>query len=105
MTTVQEMDERLNSDYYKNKKPYPGIYEHKMVSMKSDEGRQMIEAYNEEENRITTEFQKDAIEAVGLKGHPRADKAYSLAWSNGHACGFREVFSHLVDIADVLIGD
>ena len=47
-------------------------------------------------------FKADALEAVGLTGHPKADKAYAFAWELGHASGYSEVFSYLQDIADVL---
>lgn len=55
-----------------------------------------------DEARINQEFHDDAIEAAGLTGHPKAEKAYSLAWQNGHSSGFSEVFYHLKDIADML---
>jgi len=49
-------------------------------------------------------FKKEALEECGLTDHPRADKAYSYAWEEGHHAGNSEVMSHLENIADVLIG-
>jgi len=52
--------------------------------------------------RLEDQFKADALAAVGLTGHPKADKAYSYAWTLGHASGYSEVFSYLQDIAEVL---
>lgn len=48
-------------------------------------------------------FQVDALADVGLTHHPKAKKAFELAWSYGHASGLREVYDHLVELADLLL--
>lgn len=51
------------------------------------------------------EFQVDAIEEVGLTGHPLAERAFGYAWDEGHYAGFPEVYSKLTRIAEVIVGD
>lgn len=58
--------------------------------------------YNTETSRLEEQFRKDALEDVGLTGHPKADKAYSFAWEHGHSSGLGEVYQWLDDIADIL---
>lgn len=84
---------------YKNFLPYPppsrGIISEEDITARAN--------YDREEVRIYNLFKADALEEVGLTGHPRAEKAFSYAWSQGHAHGYSEVFGHLQDIAEVLI--
>lgn len=51
------------------------------------------------------EFQLDAIEEVGLTGHPLAERAFCYAWEEGNYAGFTEVFSILTRIAEMILGD
>jgi hypothetical protein len=51
------------------------------------------------------EFQVDAIEEVGLTGHPLAERAFGYAWDEGHYAGFPEVFSKLTCVAEMILGD
>lgn len=48
-------------------------------------------------------FKADAIDEAGLKDHPKAEKAFALAWSSGHAYGYPEVFNHLLPLAELLL--
>ncbi len=63
-----------------------------------------LKTYNKLKVEKMQLFMKEALEECGLTGHPRADKAYSYAWEEGHSAGIAEVLSHLEEIADVLIG-
>lgn len=63
------------------------------------------EQYRKDEGRIHQEFRDDALKAVGMFGHPKADKVYALAWENGHSAGFQEVFNHLIGLAGLFAGD
>jgi hypothetical protein len=51
------------------------------------------------------EFQIDALEDVGLTGHPLAERAFGYAWDEGHYAGKPEVYSKLTRIAQVILGD
>lgn len=60
------------------------------------------EAYQAEENRILAQFKTDALEDVGLKGHPKAQKAFALAWEHGDK-DFNAVYGWLVELADLIL--
>ena len=47
-------------------------------------------------------FATDAIEFVGLTGHPKADKAYSYAYDRGHSSGHGETLSYLEELVDLI---
>lgn len=59
--------------------------------------------YQEDEARLAEEFKKDALEEVGLTGHPKADLVYSKAWEAGHSSGFSSVFYHLEDLSELVL--
>ena len=40
------------------------------------------------------------IELSGWQGHPKADKAWSYAWSKGSSSGYYEVYNILLDLHD-----
>lgn len=50
-------------------------------------------------------FMVQAIRAAGLDGHPKAKELYELAWENGHEGGKEEVLNHLLDLADMELGN
>lgn len=56
-------------------------------------------AWNSLKSALEDQFERDALEEVGLTDHPKARKVYALAYDYGHSGGYREVFSHLVDLA------
>lgn len=50
-------------------------------------------------------FKEEALEYVGLTGHSKAEKAFSLAWSKGHSAGYHEVVQELEELANLLLND
>lgn len=48
-------------------------------------------------------FAEDAIEYCGLKGHPKADKAFAMAYDRGHSSGYYEVLQELESLAELLL--
>ena len=60
-------------------------------------------AYQDEEFRLRALFKRDALEDVGLTGHVKADKAFDLAWAEGHVDGYSSVYDQLVPLADLLL--
>ena len=54
---------------------------------------------------LVDKFKADALAAVGLDGHPKADAAFDKAWSEGHAFGYNEVFKELRELADLILPD
>lgn len=72
---------------------------------------QLMQKYNAErvifkqaESDLLQQFQYDALDDVGLTGHPAAERAYEFAWQNGHSAGLQEVYSVLVELAYVITG-
>lgn len=85
--------EKINDGVYENKLPWPGI------KAKTELEKAQKKAYQEEDSRLAEMFYDDALEYVGLTGHPKADKIYSFAVEHGHAYGRAEVVSFLVELA------
>jgi hypothetical protein len=48
------------------------------------------------------QFKNDALEHVGLTNHPKAEKAFALAWEHGHADGYESVLNWLKEITDLV---
>ena len=63
----------------------------------------ILAEYRNETNRLWNEFKKDAIDDVGLLNHPKADKAYNMAYERGHSEGLYSIYDELCEIADLLI--
>ena len=102
MATVME---KIIAGDYKVKIPYP---ERKTSFRKSSS--EELDAYigqkkvwQKEEQRLYDLFRVDALEEARLTEHPRADKAFDFAWSEGHSSGFSKVFNYLLRIAEVLV--
>lgn len=62
-------------------------------------------AYNAEKDAIYAKFKEDALEDVGLKGHPKAVKALAMAYDRGHSEGLWAVYLELETLAELLLGD
>ena len=58
-----------------------------------------------ESHRLDAAFKADAIKECGLEGHPKADKAFSMAWDRGHSAGLPEVYMNLEELADLLLSE
>ena len=87
----------MDFNKYKNQKPYP-------TNIKDvDERKQKRKEYNDEERRLINLFKIDALEYVGLSGHPKANNAFELAWSRGHSSGLSSVLNELEELVDLLV--
>lgn len=53
-------------------------------------------------NDLEAEFKVDLLDEHGLTGHPKADRAFTMAWDRGHASGYQEVANEFDDLADLL---
>lgn len=47
-------------------------------------------------------FRHDLEECFGTGSWPSAERMYSTAWADGHSYGFHEVFSHYMDMVEVV---
>lgn len=85
--------QKINNKEYDTKLPY----------VPRRENPEEHEKYSKDQFRLEDKFEKDAIEAVGLKGHPKAGKAYALAWEHGHSAGYSEVLNYLSEFAELIL--
>jgi hypothetical protein len=95
----EDVYDRLNKGYYANPLAYPdaSTYPDKETRM------QALKEYREAGHLTDAKFRDDALEACDLKGHPKADKAYSMAWDRGHSSGYHDVLINLKELSDLLI--
>jgi hypothetical protein len=90
MPETKTLWQRVQDDEFKSKIPY------------SKENR---EKWKEDERRLRDEFKKAALDETCLAGHPKAQKAWEMAWDRGHASGYCEVLSELEELANLLLND
>lgn len=60
-------------------------------------------AFHKEDNRLEEEFKTRALKQFGLFGHPKAEKAFAMAWDRGHSAGFNSVAIELSELAEILL--
>jgi hypothetical protein len=58
--------------------------------------------YHEARFALEAEFKRDLFDQHGVTGHPKAERAFQLAWDYGHSSGFQEVANYFDDLADLL---
>lgn len=97
--TESEFLTKLYADGYKNKLPYPDLKECGGDMLKRDQARA---AFRRREGELYEEFRREALEALKMDTHPKADKLYRLAWEDGHAYGFSEVWTYLSKYSELL---
>lgn len=73
------------------------------VAHASMQARQsQLKAFSTEANRVNKLFKDDALTACGIFDHPKAEKAWMMAWERGHSGGLESVLSELEDLVDLL---
>jgi hypothetical protein len=85
--------QKINADIYTNKLP--------RFTGKST--KEEAAEYIAESRRLRNLFRDDALEEVGLTGHPKALEAFNLAWDEQHHSGKREVVEFLESLATLLV--
>ena len=60
------------------------------------------DAYRADCARLREEFKAAVLADTGLTAHPKADRAFDLAWAMGHSDGLCEVLSVLGELAELL---
>jgi len=58
--------------------------------------------YNEETQKLAQEFEDDLFDEFGVSDNPKRHKCFGLAWENGHAYGYQEVYSHFSDYVELI---
>jgi len=87
-------EDKLRDNDYDSKLPWP--------EAKDPDRQAKREAYNADEARLLREFKADMFEDCGVTGHPKADKAFDIAWSHGHASGLYDVYCYFSELAELL---
>ena len=65
--------------------------------------RDRISYISKVSNQCYEQFKIDALDEVGLTGHPKAEEFWTKAYDKGHSYGMSEVFNQLEDMADLVI--
>lgn len=60
------------------------------------------DAYFQEGRELKERFFTDAIEELGLTGHPKAQLLMEIAWDIGHSGSYQERFGFAEDLARLL---
>jgi hypothetical protein len=94
--TIDEVREKIERGGYEA--PYPSMQGQPTPLVK--DARKLWEV---EEGARRSQFQTDALTAVGLASHPKADKIFWYAWDRGHSSGYEEVLSVLVNLAELFV--
>lgn len=59
--------------------------------------------YNVELERLEqTVFKIDALVTLGIFDHPKADRAWKMAWDRGHSSGLEEIYQELKELCELL---
>lgn len=85
------------------KKIKNGDYNTKITPPSRVATKEKKEEYAKDRTKLRDQFKKDAIAAVGLKGHKKAEKAYFMAWSQWHSVGYFDVYCNLQELAELLL--
>jgi len=88
------VNEKIKAGAYKNNKPCGG------GALKGERSNRA--AYHQEERRLMDLFKEDLLLELGLRGHPKAEKLWQMAWDHGHADGLQDVLYWAEDFAQLI---
>jgi hypothetical protein len=58
--------------------------------------------YGEEKHKLHEEFINDLFEDFNVADNPKRHKAFELAWEQGNAYGFEEVYNKFYDLVELI---
>ena len=99
---------------YKNTVPYDigeePIDEDKMTVRQAREHaeeqkrrrREQRDRNQAEEGRLSALFKDDLEKEYGVSGHPKANRLFEIAWSDGHSGGYQVVASRYVELVELI---
>lgn len=61
-----------------------------------------MRAYRDDQAAMFQLFKFAALTDCGIADHPKADRAFSMAWDRGHSSGYYEVLQNLEDLSQLL---
>lgn len=65
--------------------------------------RDNIEGGKYKGNESIATYKKDLLAAFGVTDHPKAEKAFAMAWDQGHAYGLYEVLLKFADLVELIV--
>lgn len=74
----------------------------KAEDMTREERTNRRKARREDEQRLRQIFKADLFLEYGVDQHPMREKAWDLAWDDGHASGLEDVVSHFEGLLPLL---
>lgn len=85
--------EKIVAGAYHSTTPFPAGYTNDDILARS--------AHWVDAARLRGVFRDDLLTEHGITGHPKAEKAFMMAWEHGHSSGYAEIaayFSRLVEL-------
>jgi hypothetical protein len=98
MSNNKSVYDKIKDGDYTSKLPYPKGFRANWTSKDED----MRRAYKEDADRLDEQFKIDALQELGVAGHPKAQKLYLLAYEHGHAGGYSDIWTYMNDFADLV---
>ena len=92
---TKSFDEKLSEGYYTTKLPYAG-------PRNGPNWKETRAAYHADQGRLDAEFKRDLFAYYGVTGHPKAERAFEIAWGHGHSAGYSEVDIYFSELAELL---
>jgi len=81
-----------------------GLYPNALIQSVLDEDAFKVHQaqYHKEKQKLAQEFENDLFDEFGVSDNPKRHKCFSLAWENGHANGYSEVYNHFSDYVELI---
>ena len=79
-----------------------GKYDNKFPFFSTLENRRGWEAYQAEAKRLYDAFKNDLAHEYGLAKHPKFEKAFEIAWEQGHGSGYSDVAIYFDELAELI---
>lgn len=93
-----DIEEKIKTGYFNVPPP---------ASCEQSDGSRVLKGSRQEwfdrQHKLWREFEQEAIEEVGLKGHPKARNAYSKAWDDRRSEGLQAVLDELWELAELML--
>lgn len=64
--------------------------------------KQAVKDHNLLYEKLSAQFKQDAIEYCNIKGNPKADRAFAMAWDDRHSEGYAAVVDMLENLSDIM---
>lgn len=82
--------DKINAGVYKSKLPYDHL------------DRAVRQAWIDDSRRLDAQFKLDLFDEHEVSENPKREKAFEIAWDQGHSAGLSEVASYFSDIVELI---